>query len=188
MGIMKSMAEGGGSKARRGSVIEGDTKLLRTLEKMRTTAARRVISAGAAKAAKVLAKAAKAEVPSRFKGAKKGLGWKLLKVKDAPDGGAKIGSKVGRSGKKAKADNARLRAKGRGGKKGVGIGASNTHWLFLGTKDRETKNPRRPTGRFWPYMREMQDIAGSNRSQMFSAFKKGAWARFQKEVKAGKAF
>lgn len=170
------------------SIVQGDKKLVRTLKAMRTTAARRVMSDGAAKAAKVLAKAAKAEVPSRFKGAKKGLGWKKLKVKDAPDGGAKVGSKVGRTGKKAKADNARLRAKGRGGKKGVGFGSSNVHWLLLGTKQRMTKTTRRNTGRFPAQMRPMMAIAQSNRSQMFSAFKKGAWARFQKEVKARKAF
>ena len=190
MGIMSRLAEagGGGGKAPSGSIIEGDRKLLRTLKNMRATASRRVMSAGAAKAAQVLAKAAKAEIPSHMKGAKKGIGWKKLKKSDAPDGGAKIGSKVGRTGKKAKADNARLRGKGRGGKPGVGIGPSNTHWLFLGTKDRKTKNPPRPTGRFWPYARKMQDIAGSNRGAMFSAFKEGAWKQFQKEVKAGKAF
>lgn len=185
MGVMKSLSGGGGGG---GSIIEGDRELLKTLKKMRTTAARRVMSAGAAKAAQVLAKAAKAEVPSRFKGAKKGIGWKKLKVGEAPDGGAKIGSKVGRTGKVAAKDNARLRSKGRGGKPGVGIGASNTHWLFLGTKDRRTKNPKRNTGRFWAYARPMQKIAASNRSGMFAAFKKGAWDQFAIEVKENKAF
>tara|TARA_B100000519_G_scaffold129294_1_gene111638 strand:+ start:6219 stop:6785 length:567 start_codon:yes stop_codon:yes gene_type:complete len=188
MGVMKSLAEGGGSNARSGSIIEGDRKLLRTLKNMRETAARRVISRGAAKAAQVMAKSAKAEIPSKFKGAKKGIGWKNLKRSDAPDGGAKIGSKVGRTGKKAKADSARLRSKGRNGKKGVGIGSANTHWLFLGTKDRMTKKTRRNTGRFWAYTRPMQDIANSNRSAMFAAFKEGAWKQFEAEVKAGKAF
>lgn len=186
MGVMKSLSGGGGGGG--GRIIEGDKKLLKTLRKMRTTAARRVMSAGAAKAAQVLAKAAKAEVPGNMKGAKKGIGHKKLKVSEARDGGAKVGSKVGRTGKKAAKDNARLRSKGRGGKPGVGIGASNTHWLFLGTKDRRTKNPKRNTGRFWAYARPMQKIAASNRSGMFAAFRKGAWERFEKEVKAGKAF
>ena len=188
MGLMKSLAEGGGSNTRSVSIIEGDRELLRTLKNMRETAARRVISRGAAKAAQVMAKAAKTEIPSKFKGAKKGIGWKNLKKSDAPDGGAKIGSKVGRTGKKAKADSARLRSKGRNGKKGVGIGSANTHWLFLGAKDRKTKKPRRNTGRFWAYARPMQDIANSNRSAMLAAFKEGAWKQFRVEVKKGKAF
>ena len=171
-----------------GSIIEGDKKLLKTLKKMRTTAARRVMSAGASKAAQVLANAAKAEVTSKFKGAKKGIGHKKLKVSEAPDGGAKVGSKVGRSGKVAAKDNARLRKKGRGGKPGVGIGPANTHWLFLGSKDRRTKNPKRNTGRFSAYARPMQKIAASNRSGMLAAFKKGAWDLFKDELKAGKAF
>lgn len=171
-----------------GDIIQGDKKLLRTLKKMRTTAARRVMTAGAAKAAQVLAKAVKAEVPTRMKEAKKGIGWKRLKKSDAPDGGAKIGSKVGRTGKRAAKDNLRLRKKGRNGKTGVGMGAANVHWILLGTKNRKSKNPRRSTGSTPPYMRPVNAIAASKKSGMFSAFRKGAWGRFEKEVKAGKAF
>ena len=170
------------------NIVQGDKKLLRTMKKMRTSAARAVMSTGAAKAAQVLAKAAKAEVPARMKEAKKGIGWKRLTKSDAPDGGAKIGSKVGRTGQKAKKDNARLRQKGRGGKSGVGMGPANVHWVLLGTKNRKSKNPRRSTGSTPPYMRPITAIAASNKSGMFSAFQKGAWGKFKELVKENKAF
>ena len=173
-----------------GSSITGDKKLMRLINRMRGTAMRLTMSAGAAKAGQKLAKIAKAEVPSRMKHARKGLGWRRLKANEAPGGGAKIGAGVARTAKKIAKESSRDRT----GRKGVGIGARNIHWLIEGAgmeKERKTGKsggPKRRTGTMQPLMRSMKALAAQNKSTLSTLWAFGAKKQLAKEIKKGKAF
>ena len=173
--------------------IDGVEEINNILRKMRQSGARKVNIAGGKLAAKVLVKAARSEVPPNYKKAKMGIGSKVLKAREAPDGGVKVGSKVGRSGKKARSQMASLRKKKRG-RPGVGFSGANVHWLFLGGGTRGDRytgkegGPKRRTGRFKVVMRAMTSIAMSQKGAMLAAYKKGAYKKFIGLVKEGKAF
>ena len=168
-----------GSKA-----ITGDKKLQKILKRMRTTAARRTMTAGAAEACKQLSKMIKSEVPSRYKTVRKAIAWRRLKVREAPDGGAKVGGRVGR-GSKAYARGAQP------GRRGVGIGARNIHWFIKGTQRRvtgESGGVIRRTGAMPPQIAPVKVIAMRNRSRLRAVYVEGARRQLKKEVAKGKAF
>ena len=168
----------------------GDKEILAIMAKMRTTAARRMMSAGAFRAANVLLKAAKKDIPSKNKSARKALGRRRLKVKESPGGGAKVGGRVAKSSK----------AKSRGPStkvKGVGIGAQNIHWAYVGTGvfsgkgERATGKrggPIRNTGSSRPWTRPMYVLARRNSAFLKTEFGAGARKQLEKEVRKGKAF
>lgn len=172
------------------NIVSGDKQISRILKQMRTTAARRVTTAGAAEAAKQLAKKVKATIPSRFKGARKAVGWRRLKVREAEGGGAKIGGRVGRSSR------ASARARNRENRKGVGISATNIHWFFEGVDHRprytgKRKGPRRYTGVMLSKTRGIPSVAATaNKSigELIALFRKGAQKQLAKEIAKGKAF
>ena len=167
-----------------GITVTGDAEIIRNLRKMRKTSARRVMTAGAAEAAKKLAKLVKAEVPARYKSVRKSIGWRRMKVKDAPGGGAKAGARVGRASK----NNGAGRAEGR---PGVGIGAANIHWWFYGTKGRITGDkggPERYTGAMDPQSPSPDKVAARKAGTLKLQFTLGARKQFKKEVAKGKAF
>lgn|GEM_PF-5795784 len=183
---------GGISSGGGGLAVElfGDKEILAIMEKMRTTSGRRTMSAGAFRAANVLLKAAKKAIPSNNKAARKALGRRRLKVKEAPGGGAKVGGRVGPGSK----------AKSRGpssGVKGVGIGAQNIHWAYVGTgafsgrSERETGKkggPVRNTGSSRPWTPPMYVLARRNSAFLKAEFGAGARKQLEKEVRKGKAF
>ncbi len=203
MGVQKKLQSSrqmgvkGGASSR--NIISGDRQLIWVLRYVRGTAVWRITTAGAKEAAKVGAKAMKAEVPSKYKNAKRGIGWRALRKKESPDGGAKVGAKVGRTAKRAKQEEASLKKKGgRSGKKGVGISGANIHWIIggVGTKalkpkpERETGErggPKRRTGSVAPDMDSAEKILSRVSGLMFSKFKEGARARLTKEISKGKA-
>jgi hypothetical protein len=173
------------------SVVTGDKQLMKIMKRMRHTSARRVMSAGAAEAGKQLAKDVKAEIPSRYKTTRKQMGWRRLKVREAPGGGAKIGARVGR-GSKARKD--------RAGLKGVGMQAQ---WALLGTGElyrgsgkgtgqtRQTGKrggPIRRTGSTAAVAPPVHIIAARNRFTLRSKYAEGARKQLGKEIKKGKAF
>lgn len=127
-----------------GAVVEGLDELIALMEKMRTTRARGAFSAGAGAAAQKVAKVIKKDIPTQYKQQRKMIGWRRLKVKEAPDGGAKVGGRVGRSSKVTSA---------RTSNKGVGISAINIHWMITGTPRRTTqptsRGNKRPVGQMW---------------------------------------
>lgn len=171
-------------------LVQGDKKLNRILKQMRTTAARRVTTAGAAEAGKQLAKDVKATIPSRFKGARKAIGWRRLKVKEAEGGGAKIGGRVGRSSR------ASAKSRKRANRKGVGIGGQDIHWFFEGVQHRrryrgKRRGPRAFTGVMLSKSRgipSVDETAKRNRSSLLGKFTLGARKQLGKEIKKGKAF
>ena len=115
--------------------VTGDKQLLRELESIRKAARRKTRSA-TSKAASFAAKSVKAKIKNRS--AKKAIGWRLVKSKDA---GGEITAKIGAAvGKKKK--NAATSTKSRAGRGGVGIDRQNIHWWFLGTAERLTGTKR----------------------------------------------
>jgi hypothetical protein len=171
-------------------IISGDRQLVAVMKHLRTTAARRVTTAGAAPAAKELAARVKATVPSRFKGARKAIGWRRLKVKEHAGGGAKIGGRVGSASK------ASAKSRKRANRKGVGIGAQNIPWFFEDAKHKKRyrgkrNGPRAFTGTMLKHTRgipSVAKIAAQHRGQMASLFATAARKQLKAEIKKGKAF
>jgi len=169
------------------AIIQGDKELQRIMKRMRTTSARRTMTTGAAEAAKQLAKNVKATVPSRFKGARKAIGWRRLKVKEAEGGGAKIGGRVGRSSR------ANAKSRKRENRKGVGIGAQNIHWFIDGAthRPRRTKETRKYTGVMLSKtsgIPSVDETAKRSLGQLKAQFAMGARKQLAKEIAKGKAF
>ena len=131
--------------------IYGDKRLDRKLKELGGKAAKRIAQAGVRKSVQVVAKAIKRDIPSRFKNARKGVGWRATMGRAASKyGGARAAvakAGVGVGMKKAKRE--KLAAEhnaSRNDMPGVGIGAGNFHWWVIGTKNRRTRGGRR-TGR-----------------------------------------
>lgn len=159
--------------------ITGDRKLDRTLRHMRTTAARRAVNLGTKKTAMAASKDVKAAIPSNNKGARKAIGWRSLKKREAPGGGAKIGASVGRGGK--------AKATDRSGRRGVGIHARNIHWWYLGTQARRTKSGK-STGRMPAHEEDVGVVVRRNAGKSRQILRRWVWTGIKKEVQKGKAF
>ena len=126
--------------------IYGDKRLDRKLKSLKTKAADRIAHAGVRKSVQVVAKAIKKAVPSRFKNARKGIGWKATKghkaskyrkntVKPQSKAGVGVGMKKAKR-KQLLGEHRRSRSYPQ---KGVGIGAGNFHWWVIGTKNRTNR-------------------------------------------------
>jgi hypothetical protein len=126
--------------------IYGDKRLDRKLKSLEKKAADRIAHAGVRKSVQVIAKAIKKEVPSRFKNARKGIGWKATKGhkaskyrKNTVKPQSKAGVGVGMKKAKRKQLLGEFRRSRTYPQKGVGIGAGNFHWWVIGTNDRTTR-------------------------------------------------
>lgn len=104
-------------------------------ERLKRSTANKIARPALSKAATVAVRKIKASIPGRYKDVRKAIGKKSLKTK-ATGGIAsvKVGAAVGKKQESQKS---------RTGRKGVGIGARNVHWWFLGTEDRWTGVKRR---------------------------------------------
>ena len=162
------------------SVVTGDKKLDKLLRRMRGTAARQATNLGMKKATQQLAKDIKSTIPSRYKGVRKAVGWRNMKVREAPSGGAKVGAAVGKKENKTT-------QKDRTGRKGVGIDARNIHWWFMGTRQRKTKTGRR-TGSMSPQGEPISVLASRKNSQTMGILRTWVWTGIKKEIAKGKAF
>lgn len=161
------------------TTLTGYRSLDRKLKHMRKSAAGRAVTAGLRKAGQDLTKKVKAEIPSRFKDARKGVGWRKVKKKVEIKVGARVGKRKN------------LKVKDRTGRKGVGISAANLHWLFLGTKNRYTGKKggvKRYTGRMAAQVKPVNRIASQNAGTMRRLIKENTWKQIQKEVAKGKAY
>ena len=124
-------------------VIKGLEELKKTLRTFRKSTENKIVRPAVAKASRQLVKQVKSTVPSRYKGVRKAIGWRMIKSKYV--GGevlSNIGAAVGKSGKGAN----KTSTKERTGRKGVGFDARNVHWWFLGTAERETGTKRKRVG------------------------------------------
>ena len=129
-----------------GFSVYGDKQLDRKLKSLKEKTAKRIAHAGVRKGVQTLAKFIKKDVPSRFKNARKGVGWKATKGRKASKyrlknvaAQAKAGVGVGVKARRRKILKAAdVKAGPRTGK-GIGIGWGNFHWWVLGTKNRTTR-------------------------------------------------
>jgi len=181
--------------------IEGAYSLLKNLQTLNDKAIKAVASAGLRKEAQETAKVVKADIPSRYKDARKAIGWRFSKGKKAWTGHifAKAGTGVGfRKGTKRRA--AAFATKDRNGRKGVGIGVPNIHWFYTGTDHRFTGTKRkgkhkkgnktrvftggavRYTGKMRPIFTPVAASAAKNRSRLKAAFYQGAKRKFDTET------
>ena len=162
--------------------MEGLPELLRNIETLKARAMRSVMAAGLRKEGQEAAKIIKQETPSRYKDARKLIGWRMAKAKGQSKDTqlAKAGTGVGfRKGTKKRSK--ALQKGDRSGKKGVGIGLRNLHWFFVGTGSRVDKQGRE-TGKMPAVLTSVSSIASRNRTRLMGAFYTGAKAKFDKEV------
>jgi hypothetical protein len=153
--------------------VAGLSDLENVFKQLQKGVANRIARPGLAKAGRLAVKKIKAAIPSRYKGVRKAIKSRSIKTKfNSGVAGVKVGAGVSRKrGEKSE----------RSGKKGVGIGARNVHWWFLGTKERRTKNGRR-TGRMPVMTTGVTEILNSARGEMVDIIRKGIQQGIDKEV------
>jgi hypothetical protein len=179
------------------SAVSGIAELENVFKVLRKGVANRIARPGLAKAGRLAVKKIKAEIPSRFKGARKGIKSRSIKTKrNNGVAGVKIGVHVGQ-----KNQNRGDAASNRKGKKGVGISMRNAHWIFAGTDSRWTgtkrvgghkrgrKNKRiytggvvRFTGRMKPQMHGVTSIVARSKSEMVALIREGIKTGIDKEA------
>ena len=176
--------------------IIGEKLLARKMQKLHRSAHYRAVKAGGTKAMQLAAKAIKKAVPTRFKLARKGIGWKAGRKRGiATAYSARAGVGVGvKRAKFAAVDRAGTKAGKYGGtkrftKKGVGIGPANFHWLVLGVKNRVIKKTGVNTGSVDASLpgfasKAVKPVLG----QMALANRRAAWASIKKDVASGRAY
>jgi hypothetical protein len=185
--ISKSALKSLGAAHADAITIKGEKELLAKLEMLHKSSAYRAVKAGASKSMQVAAKAIKKAIPPKYKEARKGIGWKAAKGKSGLQKGvfrARAGVGVGVKRSKIQA----AKKADRKGRKGVGIGAANFHWLVLGTSFRTTEAGRN-TGSTKPEFPGFATKAiAPVKSQMLAASIRGSWASIRKDVAKGKAY
>ena len=163
----------------------GEKELQRTLKRMRTTASYRVVQAGGKKAVQLAAKAMRKKIPSRFKEARKGVGWRAAKTRSTSNSTftAKAGVAVGKKKSTLRALGETRASRRARGKSGVGIGPNNFHWWVTGTPH------RRKNGKMRAQMPNFaSDAVRPVLGQMRAAQLAGSKVQLKKEVAKGKAF
>lgn len=120
------------------------------LEQFRESMQKKIVRGGVNKALRILTKGIKAKVPSKFKGMKRVIGFRMAKKVL----GGKVGAGVGVKKTKIVAHQAKRAAK-RTGRPGVGIGAENIHWFIMGTGNRVQKTTKRETGSMPPQVPDL---------------------------------
>lgn len=154
--------------------VSGVQELERAFRELSKGMANRIVRPGLAKAGRLAVKKVKAAVPSRYKGVRKAIKSRSIKTKyNSGVAGVKVGGGVSRKRGEKQGD--------RSGKKGVGIGARNVHWWFLGTRQRRTKNGRR-TGRMPIMMDGVSDIVNQSKSEIVAIIRAGIKAGIDKEA------
>jgi len=186
--VAETLSYGGSDKL---TTIVGDKQILQILAHMRKTAARRVMTAGSIKAAQKLASISKQNIPSRYKEARKSIGSRRLKVREANGGGAKAGALVGAG---SKARGAFYRSKGVGMQPQWAILGTGTEYIGFGKgtgQERRTGKkggPIRRTGSTRPETSSLGDEAIRNRGVLIQLWKQGAQKQLLIELRKGKAF
>jgi hypothetical protein len=128
--------------------IEGLKRLRNSLKLLNKKVQDKITRASMTASLRIIAKAIKSEVPSRWKEGRKAIGFSFRKGKASSrhKGVTFAKAGVGAGIKKARRQKDAAKSKGRGGKgheiKGVGQGAGNFMWFVLGTNPRETGSKR----------------------------------------------
>jgi hypothetical protein len=151
--------------------LTGDKQLIRNLNGIRDSVARRAIKKGLTKAVRLAAKAMKAAVPVNLKGMKPAIAGRIGVTKRKGLFFAKAGAAVGKAFKKE------AKTPKSGKRKGVGIGGRNVHWWILGTGPRTVEK----TGK---YVGAMPAMAPDVIKQGFAASSGQAAAAIKSEIAA----
>jgi len=137
-------------------VLDGEKALMRALKYLEEKASKNIAFKGTRKQVQALAKQMKQDIPSRFKNARKGIGWRATKGRAASKRNNKRAA-VAKAGVKVGIKKARIKSLGeqhkasRGDAPGVGIGAANFQWWIRRTRSRRT-NAGKYTGQMGGYM------------------------------------
>lgn len=117
-------------------IVTGDKEIDAALQKLKVGAANRIARPALRKGARRLLKSVKAQIPRKYKDAKKAMGMAVNSKggKSRRDPQAKVGAAVGKASRKSPFS--------RAGKRGVGMSARNIHWFILGTAQRSTGSTR----------------------------------------------
>jgi len=155
------------------SAVTGVPELDRVFRELSKGMANKIARPGLVKAGRVAAKKVKASIPSRYKGIRKAIKSRSVKTKfNGGVAGVKVGAGVAR---KKESD------KDRSGKKGVGIGARNVHWWFVGTGERKTKSGKR-TGRMPKQAAGVSDVLMSAKGELNEVIRRGIEKGIWKET------
>lgn len=171
--------------ARRGMVVRGAKALTAKIKRIEKAVKKHISVPVMRAAGKETAKVIKSRMASRYKDARKSIGWRMRKASENPKNiiSAKAGAGVGFRGKRRKTFLA-SQAKRRQGRKGVGTSPQNIHWWFLGTTDRRQKSTGRFTGRQPTMESPVQQLANTGRGEIFRAQVRAGILGFKKLVKS----
>lgn len=154
--------------------VTGVAELDKVFRELKKGLANKIARPGLKKAGRLAAKKVKATIPSRFKGIRKAIKSRLVKTKfNGGFAGVKVGAGVSRKKETEKQT--------RGGRKGVGIGARNVHWWFIGTAERRTKKGRR-TGRMVKQAVGVSEVLMSAKAELNDVIKRGIEKALWKET------
>lgn len=119
------------------SEVLGVESVKKKLEALRLSVQNKLVKASITAGGRVLVKAIKKQIPSRWKDGRKTVRQRFMKGQryGSPAAMAKVGIGVAMKKKKIPPTAKRNR-------KGVGIGFNNFHWFVLGTEERETGSKR----------------------------------------------
>jgi hypothetical protein len=155
------------------SAVSGVAELDKLFRELSKGVANKIARPGLVKAGRVAAKKVKASIPSRFKTIRKAIRSRSVKTKfNGGVAGVKVGAGVAR---KKESD------KSRSGKKGVGIGARNVHWWFVGTGERKTKSGKR-TGLMPKQAIGVSDVLVSAKGELSEIIRRGIEKGIWKET------
>lgn len=132
--------------------VVGDSELQAAIQEITSGMVDKIAPAGIRGYLRVASKAIKAEIPSQYKEARKGIGWRFRKKDKWRKGRvtAKVGNRVGVTRAKQKQSGEKTK-QGRRPGRGVGLSAANLHWAMKGTQQRtRKKSGNGPTGKMPP--------------------------------------
>lgn len=154
--------------------VTGVAELDKVFRELKKGLANKIARPGLYKAGRLAAKKVKASIPSRYKGVRKAIKSRSVKTKyNGGFAGVKIGAGVSRKRSAEK--------ESRKGRKGVGIGARNVHWWFIGTGERRTKSGRR-TGRMPKQAVGVSEVLMSAKAELNDVIKRGIEKALWKET------
>ncbi len=124
------------------AAITGDKALDRKLKRMRQSVQTKLTKAAIRAGLSVAAKEMKKSLPSRYKDARKGIGWALKKSWKTGIMEGKVGSTVGKKRDRInKWGRVILDKRKAEGKKGLGLSPATFHWWILGNRNMSAKLP-----------------------------------------------
>lgn len=156
------------------AAVSGFEDLDRVFRELSKGMANRIARPALGKAGRLAVKKVKATIPSRYKEIRKSIKSRSIKTKY---NGGFAGNKVG-AGVSRKRETSR---KNRSGRKGVGIGARNVHWWFVGTGERRTKAGKR-TGRMPKQAVGVSEVVGAARGEIAAILKTNIETGIEKEA------